>query len=73
MRDASWFKEGKVVVPCTEHFVLFYFISFYIFHIWWKYFKDGWVYFPRRTNRKSGSPIIHIATANVEAAETVAM
>ena len=27
------------------------------------------MYFPSRTNRKSGSPIIHIATANVEAAE----
>ena len=27
------------------------------------------MYFPSRTNRKSGSPITHIATANVEAAE----
>ena len=27
------------------------------------------MYFPSRTNRKSVSPIIHIATANVEAAE----
>jgi len=27
------------------------------------------VHFPSRINRKSGSPIIRIATANVEAAE----
>ena len=59
----------NTVVPCREHFVLFYLISFYIFHICWKYFKDGWVHFPSRINRKSGSPIIRIATANVEAAE----
>jgi len=24
---------GEVVVPCSEHFILFHFISFYIFHI----------------------------------------
>ena len=57
------------VVPCREHFVLFHLISFPVLHICWKYFKDGLVHFPSRTNRKSGSPIIHIATANVEAAE----
>jgi len=36
MRDASWFKEGKDVVPCREHIVLFYLNSFFIFHTCWK-------------------------------------
>jgi len=41
------------VVPCRDHFILLYLISFYIFHICWKYFKDGWVHFP---TEQTGSP-----------------
>ena len=50
------------VVPCTEHFILFYFISYISNMLVEFYGRLGAS--PSRTNRKARSPTIHIATIN---------
>jgi len=47
-----------------ENFILFYSISFYIFHIWYEDCKERLDTSPSRTNRKARSPATHIATAS---------
>jgi len=54
----------EVVVPCRENFILFYSVSFYIFHTCCWHCKKRLGTSPSLTNRKARSHIIHITIAN---------
>ena len=51
-------------MPCRKYFILFYIVSFYIFHKCYYYLRTaGFV--SHLNKQKSRSPIIQIATANM--------
>ena len=56
------FQCQDVILQCPIEMILFNFISFYTFYICCQHCKERLGTSPSRTNRKAGSPIIHIAT-----------